>query len=140
MKKAVALILVPSFLMLSGCANGVKTMVAHYNLSSSQTVKLARINASINVCMSENLLNKGEAYQYSVLAAERLDLTVSDADLFANQYDTDIKNFTAHKTASDFPEFCSKLDSALPSMSTDLRMAYNNIASDLGAARAQENA
>lgn len=116
-------------LLATGCANALKTMVAHVNIDNKAVHSIATANAGVNVCLAENSINRERAFEFSTIAAQFLDLVVFDESYYKQVYEQQL-------TATSG---CSSLDSELPKMTAFLRENYNEIAARLGRMRAEEN-
>lgn len=69
---------VGAVVLMSGCANALKTMVAHTTIDNRAVYFLARANAGVNVCLAEKAIDRQRAYEFSTIAAQFLDLVVFD--------------------------------------------------------------
>jgi hypothetical protein len=141
MKKSTVLALVASTLLLGGCQNMLKTMVAHIRIDNEEAAFIARANAYTNFCLSKNMVNKQTAYDFSTTAAELLDLVVFDNDFYKATYEravSDVAERDRRNSAEAGPE-CEKLDKNLPTVTAKLRSNYRGYAKELGVARSEEN-
>lgn len=130
-----------SVLLLSGCQNMLKTMVAHVNIDRSQTAFIARGNAYANFCLSKNLINRSTAFDFSLAAADYLDLVVFDNDFYKSVYENDLRQSNEANDArpDQTAAACSTFESRLPKVTADIRTASAKFAQQLHVARAQEN-
>lgn len=126
-------------LLLAGCGNLMKTMVAHHRLDEKQVLFIAKANAATNVCMSEKALDKSHAYEFSSIAAQVLDLTVFDQDFYKLWYEEFLRAIYAEKNSGKIASSCAELNRELPNLTSGLRAFHQNIARELGVARAREN-
>lgn len=125
---------VGAVMLMSGCANALKTMVAHTTIDNKAVHFLARANAGVNVCLAENAIDRQQAYEFSTIAAQFLDLVVFDEGYFKQVYDEQLTSIAANSSS-----LCGSLDNELPKMTAFLHMNYNTIAARLGRMRAEEN-
>ena len=139
MKKLKLLLIALSIILLGGCQNFLKTMVAHIPIDNYHTLQMARANATTNVCLSDNLLNRQNAYEFSVISAMMLDLVVFDNKFYKASYESTLLSELESSKRKYNVETCSALDRDLPEMTATLRTTYNNFAQRLSVARAEEN-
>lgn len=128
-------------LLLSGCQNMLKTMVPHIRLNSQLTAIIAKTNAYVNFCMSQNSINKQIAYEFSTVAVELLDLVVYDYDFFKNTYDNTMKEVNSSHASSpaDTSYQCKSLEPEVPKLTARLQDNYSKFSTELGIARSEEN-
>lgn len=140
-KKISIAIVIPAMLLLSGCQNMLKTMVAHIRIDSKQTAFIAKGNAYTNFCMSKSLINRQTAYEFSTVAAELLDLVVFDNDFYKTSYENTIQEMNDGylKSPDGAGPGCKGLEENLPKVTTELNDAYRKYAQELGVARSDEN-
>jgi hypothetical protein len=141
MKKINILVLVASTLLLGGCQNMLKTMVAHIRISNTQTEFIANGNAYTNFCMSKNLIDRQTAHEFSTVAAEMLDLVVFDNDRYKSTYENAVLAMDANykRDSAGAAPTCEKIEGDMPKVIADLRTAYNKYAGEPGVARSEEN-
>lgn len=120
--------------LVSGCANALKTMVAHSTIDDKAVHGLATANAGVNICLAEKSVDTARAFEFSTIAAQFLDLVVFDESDYKRVYEQQL--MAAAKSSSTM---CSSLNSELPRMTAFLRENYNRIAAQLGRMRAEEN-
>lgn len=120
--------------LVSGCANALKTMVAHTTIDNKAVYFLAKANADVNVCLAQKAIDRQRAFEFSTIAAQFLDLVVFDESYFQRVYDEQLK-----ATAASTSSLCNSLDNELPKMTAFLHENYNTIAARLGRMRAEEN-
>jgi len=87
MKKLNFVALVLSTFLLGACQNALKTMGAHIRIDNNRTFEIAKANAYTNVCLSENMVNRQHAYEFSTIAAVTLDQVVFDQDFYKTSYE-----------------------------------------------------
>jgi hypothetical protein len=132
-----ALLLLSSF--LGGCQNMMKTMVAHTTLDNAATSDLAKLNAYTNVCLSDKMMDRQSAYEFSTIAAQFLDLVVFDNGVYKKAYEGNLDAALATSKRGANVNECTSLNRDLPQITTTLRGSYNSIAQRLGRMRAEEN-
>lgn len=125
---------VGAVMLMSGCANALKTMVAHTTIDNKAVHFMAKANAGVNVCLSEKAIDRQRAYEFSTIAAQFLDLVVFDENYFKQVYDEQLISIAASSSS-----LCGSLDNELPKMTAYLHENYNTIAARLGRMRAEEN-
>jgi len=141
MKKQRYLIILPIILLLSGCQNMMKTMFAHIRIDNLETAAIAKANAATNFCLSQNKMDRQNAYEFSTVAAELLDLVVFDNEFYKASYEGNISmlnEFNLKDPAGAAPA-CLQLESKLPEMTAKLLSNYRSYSKQLGAARSEES-
>ena len=116
-------------------------MVAHIRIDSTQTAFIAKGNAYTNFCLSKNMIDKQKAYEFSTIAAEMLDLVVFDIAFYKTTYENIVSAAMEEyqKAPAGAAPACRDLEIYLPKQTTELRLAYQNYARELGVARSEEN-
>ena len=134
-------VVLTSVFFVSGCENMMKTMVAHINLTEQGTRLLAEVNAKVNLCLAEKLVDRREAYKFSVTGAEALDLFVFQGNVYKTHYEETLNMGVAMKQENLplFTSHCKKLDRELPSITEGLNGQINAGTQRLGRMRAEEN-
>lgn len=130
-----------SALLLSGCQNMLKTMVAHITISDEETASLAKKNAAVNYCLSRQLLNKQNAYEFANIATNYLDLVVFDKDFYKNTYENAYAEIDVQmkREPGGAPSGCKFVEEKVPEMTANLTANYRSYQRELGVARSQEN-
>lgn len=117
----------------------LKTMVAHSTMDKEGTYHIARLNAYTNVCLSDKMMDRQRAFEFSTIAAQFLDLVVFDNDVYKKAYEGNLDAALATSKQGANVNECTSLNSELPQITTALRDRYNSIAQRLGKLRAEEN-
>lgn len=125
---------------LGGCENMLKTMVAHYTITDSATRLLAGVNAAINVCLADKKMDPAQAYNFSALAADYLDMVVFDSGVYKSAYASAFDGAYGMRNTAQFDADCAAGNSALPAVTAKLQQQYAYAASQLNIARASESA
>lgn len=120
--------------LLGGCQNALKTMVAHITIDNKAVYAIASTNAKVNVCLSERSIDKERAFEFSTIAAQFLDLVVFDESYYKQVYDEQLAGMPQNGFY-----VCGSLNDELPKATLSLRENYNSIAARLGRMRAEEN-
>lgn len=121
-------------LLLAGCQNAMKTMVAHTTIDNKAVHAIARANAGVNVCLADKSIDREHAFEFSTMAARFLDLVVFDEDYYKQTYEAQLAAI-----GPTSPGVCKSLDDELPKMTAFLNENYDRIATRLGRLRAEEN-
>jgi len=117
----------------------LKTMVAHTTIDNNGTYILAKTNAYVNVCMSNNLIDRQQAIQFSLAAAQFLDFVVFDNDFYKLQYEYSLKEAYESSKASRISGDCAALARNLPTMTEHIQTTHYASAQRVAAMRAEEN-
>lgn len=138
--KILCFVLTSAFLV-SGCQNMMKTMVAHVNISEQGTRLLAKINAEVNICLAEKILDRQDAYKFSVTGAEALDLFVFNENTYKTHYEDNLNKSLAMKRENPalLTSECEKLGRQLPNITEGLSGQISAGVERLGRMRAEEN-
>lgn len=135
MKKIRTLTFASLGLLVAGCANMAETFFAHIVLDDGFANLIARGNATVNICMADELLDKNLGYAFNNVSAQILDLTVVDRPLYKQRYErhfSDLQN-NPNKTTE-----CEGAQRSLPQVIPNLVQRYERMSSELRVARAQE--
>ena len=132
-----ALLLLSSF--LGGCQNMMKTMVAHITIEDRATYNIAKTNAYTNVCLSDKMMDRQRAFEFSTMAAQFLDLVVFNNDLYKKTYESNLESAYQLSKRGAISGECKTLENDLPKVTEYLHENYNSIAQRLGKLRAEEN-
>lgn len=121
-------------MLVAGCQNALKTMVAHTTIDNKAVNAIATTNAKVNVCLSEKSIDKDRAFEFSTIAAQFLDLVVFDESYYKQVYEAQLAGMPQNGFY-----VCGALNDELPKATLFLRENYNSIAARLGRMRAEEN-
>lgn len=142
MKKLSILAVIASTIFVGGCQNFSKTIFAHIKIDNSESGFIAQGNAYTNFCLSNNMIDRQLAYDFSTAAAEMLNLVVFDNKFYKTTYDKSLmeinEDFTRN-SAQAAASACSDLQKHLPTVTENLRKKYHYYARELGIARSEEN-
>jgi hypothetical protein len=141
MKKQYLLIALPVIFLLGGCQNMMKTMFTHIRIDNFETAAIAKANAATNFCLSKSMLDRKNAYEFSTVAAEFLELVVFDNEFYKTTYERNVSmfdGFNKNDPAGSAPA-CQQLETELPAMTAKLLSNYRSYAQQLGAARSEES-
>lgn len=129
-----ALALSLAALLLAGCQNALKTMVAHVTIDAKAVHAIATANAAVNVCLADKSIDRWRAFEFSTTAAQFLDLVVFDEGYYKQVYEAQL---TAIASASR--NECQSLDGELPKFTAFLQENHAKISAQLGRMRSEEN-
>jgi len=131
--------MVIALLLLGGCGNMQKTFFAHYTLNSQATATVANLNAIVNFCLSEGLLDKYKAYEFSSVAASYMDLTVSDGDFYAMTYNNRLESLISNRqNRASTEKECQTATANIGRATEHLSQRYLDISKELGVMREAE--
>lgn len=116
---------------LAGC----ETMNAHYTLSADYINRIALGNAGVNFCLSKGEVNQNLAYAFSNAAAQVLDISVVDRQLYKQRYEANLANLEQRYGSSTD---CTELERKLPQMIDYMVSSYREISSSIRQARTEE--
>lgn len=120
--------------LLVGCQNALKTMVAHTTIDNKTVYQVAKANAGVNVCLADKLVDRERAFEFSTIAAQLLDLVVFDENYYKQIYEEQLTALSRGGFGN-----CKSLDDELPRMTAFMHQNYDRIAAGLGRMRAEEN-
>ncbi len=115
-----------------------ETFFAHYRMSEMTIAHIAKGNAAVNLCLTNNAIDKNVAYAYSNVSAQLLDISVLDRDFYKQSYQKSMEEFKQEFERIDARVACVELEKGLPKVTQDYANLYMKISSELSMARAQE--
>lgn len=119
-------------LLLSGC----ETMMFHVTLNDEAAKAIAEGNANVNQCLARGLIDRRQAYAFSAISAQTLDITVVDRALYKSTYEMHMNELSAR---SDLSYECNQLQAQLPRVTQVLTAQYLDISRRISAGRAAES-
>lgn len=122
-------------LLIAGCANLAETFFAHIVLDDTFANHIARGNASVNICMADELLDKNLGYAFNHVSARILDITVVDRPLYQQRYE---RYFSDLQNSPNKAGECAGAQRELPKIIPQMVQRYDRMANELRVARAQE--
>jgi hypothetical protein len=128
MKKIMAI------LALSMSITGCETMLAHYTLSADYINRIALGNAGVNYCLSKGEIDKNLAYMFSNAAANVMDISVVDRQLYKQRYEAHLASAEREYVYG----VCAEVERMLPKINDYLVNSYMDISRSIRAARAEE--
>lgn len=111
-------------------------MMYHISLTDTAARAIAEGNANVNQCLSRGLVNRQQAYAFSVVSAQTLDITVVDRELYKSNYEMFMNELNAR---DDLSYECEQLQAELPRLTQVLTAQYLDISRRLSAGRAAES-
>jgi hypothetical protein len=124
---------------LSGCANMMETMFYHVTLDDRAIGYIAKINAGVNLCAAENMIDRNLVYAFNSVSAQLLDITVINRPLYKSSYENYAKSFINWSESSNrLNSECTSLQSDLPKITQQMADQYMSISQRVAAGRAEE--
>lgn len=111
-------------------------MMFHVTLNDGAAMAIAEGNANVNQCLARGLVNPQEAYAFSVVSAQTLDITVVNRELYKSTYE---RHMSALSARSDLSNECGRLQAQLPRATQALTAQYLDISRRISAGRAAES-
>lgn len=139
MRKAHLLLLLVSSILLSGCQNFWKTMVPHTTIDRTATYEIARTNAFVNVCLSDRMIDRQNAYKFSIAAADFLDFVVFDNDFYEESYESNFVEALELSKRGANATPCESLNNELPQITQLIRATHAESGQRVAIMRAEEN-
>ena len=118
----------------------METMFYHVTLDNRTVINIADLNAAVNACLGQGLIDRNKAYAFSSVSAQLLDITVIDKDLYKQTYARSIETKTRDlsRNESIARKLCSGGEDKLPEITKKFAEEYMNISQRVAAGRAQE--